>query len=75
LVAAFNALFAAGLVSTRAAGRDLPERIGVGDIVLLGIATHKARLTISDFLHFAYVVAEQHTETADSQEEDDQDNK
>ncbi|HKG17195.1 MAG TPA: DUF1360 domain-containing protein [Solirubrobacteraceae bacterium] len=42
----FNALMAAAL----AAGRDrLPERVGVGDVVLMGVASHKlSRLVAKD---------------------------
>jgi len=37
----FNLLLVAFLFLTRRTGRRLPERIPVGDIALLGVATHK----------------------------------
>ena len=49
VTAAFNAGFAGALVAARASGRDLPERIGAGDVVLLGTASHKlSRLIAKD---------------------------
>jgi hypothetical protein len=41
LMAIFNSLFAAGLLLARRRGRELPERPAAGDIVLVGIASHK----------------------------------
>lgn len=40
-VGVFNAAFAALLLAAKNSGRPLPERIGYGDLVLLGVATHK----------------------------------
>jgi hypothetical protein len=40
VIATFNAAFAAALLGARAAGRPLP-RLGFGDLVLFGAATHK----------------------------------
>lgn len=50
---ALTALFGAGVVAAtvanRRAGNRLPERIGAGDIVLIGVATHKvSRLLTRD---------------------------
>ncbi len=47
LVALFNALFAGFLLTTKAADRRIPERVSAGDIVLLGVATHKASRLLS----------------------------
>jgi hypothetical protein len=48
-MALFNGLFAGGLVLARKQGRLLPERPGVGDIALLGVASHKlSRLVAKD---------------------------
>jgi hypothetical protein len=45
LIGAFNAAAAVGLVLTR----DFPERYAAGDVVLLGVATHKfSRLLSKD---------------------------
>jgi Protein of unknown function (DUF1360) len=41
LTALFNAAFAGALAAARASDRELPERIGAGDVVLLGTASHK----------------------------------
>lgn len=46
LVVAFNAAFAGVLLGARAAGRPLP-RLGAGDLVLFGIATHKLSRTLA----------------------------
>jgi Protein of unknown function (DUF1360) len=49
LSAAFGVAFVGALAATRAAGRDLPERLSVQDVVLAGIATHKvSRLLAKD---------------------------
>ena len=47
LVAIFNALFAAALVAAKRTGRQLPERVGVTDLVLIGIASHKLSRLVS----------------------------
>jgi hypothetical protein len=48
-MAVFNGLFAAGLGLAWRRGRELPERPAVGDIVLVGIASHKlSRLITKD---------------------------
>ncbi len=41
LLGVYNAAFAALLLAAKNSGRPLPDRIGYGDLVLLGIATHK----------------------------------
>lgn len=43
----FNALLAAALVALRRSGRELPERVGAGDVVLVGTASHKLSRLIS----------------------------
>lgn len=49
LVGIFNAAFAAFLVVAKKANRPIPERVGLGDIVLFGVATHKlSRLLTKD---------------------------
>jgi hypothetical protein len=47
VIAVFNALFAGALLLARRAGRELPERAEVRDVVLIGTATHKASRLIS----------------------------
>lgn len=50
LIAAFNAIFAAFLLLLRLRN-DRAPRLGVGDVVLLGVATHKlSRLGTKDFV-------------------------
>lgn len=41
LVAVFNSLLVGFLIALRRSHRELPERIQIGDVVLLGAATHK----------------------------------
>jgi hypothetical protein len=49
LTGVFGAAFGGSLLAARASGRELPERLPAGDIVLTGIATHKlARLIAKD---------------------------
>ncbi|MBB4664207.1 DUF1360 domain-containing protein [Conexibacter arvalis] len=49
LTGAFGASVGAAALANRRAGRSLPERIGVGDLLLLGVATHKlSRLIARD---------------------------
>lgn len=49
LIGAFNAIFALFLLIVKVTKRDLPERVGLGDLVLLGVATHKlSRLLAKD---------------------------
>jgi hypothetical protein len=45
----FNALFALALLLARRGGRELPERVGVGDLATIGVASHKlSRLLAKD---------------------------
>jgi hypothetical protein len=49
LAATFGATFGGALAALRAAGRELPESLPPGDLVLAGIATHKvSRLLAKD---------------------------
>lgn len=49
LTAAFGTAFAGSLLAARARGKELPGRIGAGDVVLVGVATHKvSRLLAKD---------------------------
>lgn len=49
LVAAFNVAVIGGLALAERSGRRIPERVGAGDILLLGVATHKlSRLIAKD---------------------------
>lgn len=43
----FNALFAAGLLAAKRAGRELPERPSGADVALVGVASHKLSRLIS----------------------------
>lgn len=48
-MAVFATLFGGGLVAAKRSGRELPERIGAGDLALIGTASHKAsRLLAKD---------------------------
>jgi hypothetical protein len=45
----YGTAFAGSLVALRARGHELPERIAAGDVLLIGIATHKlSRLIAKD---------------------------
>ena len=47
--AVFGTAFGGGLAALQRSGRPVPERVAVGDIVLLGVATHKlTRLIAKD---------------------------
>lgn len=49
LTAIFNAAFAGALAAAKPAGRELPEQIAAGDVVLIGVASHKlSRLITKD---------------------------
>jgi hypothetical protein len=51
LVGLFNTVFAVFLFLLRRSRRDLPARIGVGDLLLLGVGTHKlSRLLTKDWV-------------------------
>lgn len=43
----FNGLLAAGLAAAKRNGRQLPERPAAGDVVLIGVASHKLSRLIS----------------------------
>jgi hypothetical protein len=47
LMALFNGLFAGALVAARRGGRELPETIGAGDLLTIGVASHKLSRLIS----------------------------
>jgi hypothetical protein len=47
LVGVFNLIFVLFLLLTKVSGRPIPERIKLGDIVLLGVATHKLSWIVS----------------------------
>jgi hypothetical protein len=47
LAVIFNAVFVFFLLLARATGRPVPERVGVRDIILFGVATHKLSWLIS----------------------------
>jgi len=47
LVAVYNGLMGAFLAARARSGKPLPERIGLGDLVLAGIATHKLSRVIA----------------------------
>jgi hypothetical protein len=49
LVGAFNLLFGGALALARRSGRQLPERVGAADLLLIGVASHKvSRLLAKD---------------------------
>lgn len=47
LMAVFGSLFGGGLLAARRQGRELPERIGAGDLTTIGVASHKLSRLIS----------------------------
>jgi hypothetical protein len=47
LSAAWVTAFAGSLLAARAAGKQLPERFGAGDVLIAGIASHKISRLIS----------------------------
>ena len=51
LVGIYNAAFAAMLLAAKNSGRDLPKKVSVADLVLMGVATHKlTRLITKDWV-------------------------
>jgi len=46
-MAVFNGLFASALLLARRFGRPLPERIGAGDLLTIGVASHKLSRVIA----------------------------
>jgi Protein of unknown function (DUF1360) len=53
----FHTAMAAAVVAAKRSGRDLPERVGVGDIVLIGTASYKLSRLISKKKVTAFVRA------------------
>jgi Protein of unknown function (DUF1360) len=47
LVVAYNGLVGAFLAARARAGKGFPERIGIGDLLLAGVATHKLSRVIA----------------------------
>ncbi len=47
LIAIFNGACAALLLVARRSGRELPERVGAGDVILIGTASHKLSRLVS----------------------------
>lgn len=47
LTGAYGAAFSGSLVALRAGRRELPQRITAGDVLLIGVATHKLSRLIS----------------------------
>jgi hypothetical protein len=47
MVGVFNALFAGGLLAAKRSGRELPQQIALGDLLLVGTASHKVSRLIS----------------------------
>jgi hypothetical protein len=45
--AVFGAAFGGALVAAKRSGRDLPERIEPGDLILIGVASHKVTRVVS----------------------------
>ncbi len=55
LTGIYNTAFAAFLLRSKQADRPLPERVSPGDILLLGVATHKlSRLLTKDWVTSFY---------------------
>lgn len=49
LTGVFGAGLAGALLALRASGRELPERLSAGDVLLIGVASHKlSRMTTKD---------------------------
>lgn len=47
LMSLFGAAFSGGLLATRRAGREPPEHVSAGDVVMIGIATQKLSRTLA----------------------------
>lgn len=63
LTVLFNLTVAGILLGTRSSGRSLPERIGLGDVLLLGVATFKlsrliAKDSVTSFVRAPFVAYE-----------------
>jgi Protein of unknown function (DUF1360) len=48
LIGLFHLAFALFLLATKGSGRSLPRRVGLGDILLFGAATHKLSYLLSN---------------------------
>src|SRR5215208_755138 len=48
LIGAFHLVFAVFLLLTKTANHPIPQRVRLGDILLLGVATHKPTYLISN---------------------------
>jgi hypothetical protein len=49
VIGVYLAIVGAGAAAVRASGRELPERVGLGDVALLAVSTHKlSRLLAKD---------------------------
>ena len=53
----FNSALAGAVVAAKRSGRTLPERVGAGDLVLIGTASHKLSRTIAKDKVTAFVRA------------------
>jgi Protein of unknown function (DUF1360) len=47
VTALFNAVFAGSIAAARRSGRELPERVDAGDVLLIGTASHKLSRLLS----------------------------
>lgn len=47
LAGVFNLILAVFFLAMKRSGRPLPERVGIGDIALLGVATHKLSMLVA----------------------------
>jgi hypothetical protein len=48
LIGIFHLVFALFLLATKGSNRSIPQRVGLGDIVLFGVATHKLSYLLSN---------------------------
>src|SRR5215207_323131 len=48
LIGLFHVVFALFLLATKGSNRSIPQRVGLGDIVLFGVATHKLSYLVSN---------------------------
>jgi uncharacterized protein DUF1360 len=48
LIGLFHLIFALFLLATKGSNRSLPQRVRLGDIILLGVATHKLGYLLSN---------------------------
>lgn len=57
LVGVFSSVFALFLLVTRLTGRELPERVKLADLALLGVAAHKLSYIVSNASVMSFVRA------------------